>query len=238
MRPLTAASIEQGSTSVIAASAFLCRLSPRGVDPAPTGNNNNDNGGKRTEFVNKTFRLSKAQVRRLEADAVRAGTSTNGFITSIITRFIEWDRFANEVDFLSLAPNMVEGILNCVDEETMERAGKYVAQKSCFKDICLHIFQDYNPTLFSKAILLFDRYANQYRVQGERGENGGTVISLYHDYGRKWSVFIANLLHNELLRLGVIDHTFEISENAVVFGIQSPLPLPSDHLTRDNKPYT
>ncbi len=184
------------------------------------------------DFVNKTFRLKNEQVRKLEADAIRAGISTNGLITSIIQRFIEWDRYANEVNFISLPPSMLSGILSEVSEETMAKAGTYVAEKSCFKDICIHFFQGYDLALFTKVILLFDRYANNYKVQGERDKdgNGGTVISFYHDLGRKWSVFIANLLHGELLRLGVEDHTFEVSENAVVFSFPKVLPLPSDHL--------
>ena len=65
--------------------------------------NKNGNGN---DFVNKTFRLKNEQVRKLESDAARAAISTNGLTTSIMQRFIEWDRYANEVNFLCLPQNM------------------------------------------------------------------------------------------------------------------------------------
>jgi hypothetical protein len=81
---------------------------------------------------------------------------------------------------------------------------------------------------------LFDKYANNYKVQADRPKGDGINISFYHEFGKKWSLFIANLLHGELLRLGVKDHTFEASENAVVFTFSDDvIRLPPEYVTGD-----
>src|SRR5262249_48003658 len=91
-----------------------------------------------------------------------------------------------------------------------------IADNSCFKDVSLHFFQQYNPPAFVRLAQLFQKYANTYKLQGELNRKGGTDMSFYHDFGKKWSEFIAFLLHFELVRLR-LEHTYEISDNAVVF---------------------
>ena len=168
------------------------------------------------ESVNKTFRVKRPIISRIEADAEREGISTNALVNNILARYVEWDRVANEIGFVSLAPNMIHGFLECSTEQGMAKAGEIIARSSCFKDLSLHYFQNYDPKTFMKLALLLQKYANNYKVQGERNEKGGTDLSFYHDLGKKWSYFIGTLLHNELLRLG-LKHTYEISDNAVVF---------------------
>jgi hypothetical protein len=188
-------------------------------------------------YVNKTFRLPAEELKRLEMDASSANMSTNGLIVSILERYLEWGSLANAVRIVSLPPNMVDGILANVTEKQMSDAGTYIGHTSCFKDLSLHFFQAYNPTLFAKLMTLFDRYANNYKVQADKNPSGGINVSLYHEFGKKWSLMVGNLLHHELLRLQVKDHTFEVSENAVVFTFQdSSIQLPPEYMTMEAVP--
>lgn len=185
-------------------------------------------------YVNKTFRLRKEYLEKLELDASKANMSTNSLISSILERYMEWDSLANVVHFVSLPPNMVDGILANVTEESMSAAGKYIAEKSCFKDLSLHFFQAYTPPLFTRLTVLFDRYANNYKVQGDRTDGGTVNISFYHEFGKKWSLLISNLIHHELLRLGIDDHSYEVSENAVIFSFSNDkIGLPADFISRE-----
>ncbi len=168
------------------------------------------------ESVNKTFRVKRPIIRRIEADAERDGISTNALVNNILARYVDWDRVANEIGFVSLAPNMIHGFLECSTEQQMAKAGDIIAKNSCFKDLSLHYFQKYEPKTFMKLALLLQKYGNNYKVQGERNEKGGTDLSFYHDLGKKWSAFIGTLLHDELNRLA-LEHEYEISDNAVVF---------------------
>jgi hypothetical protein len=162
-------------------------------------------------------------MRRIEADAERGGISTNALVNNILTRYAEWDRVANEIGFVSLAPNMIHALLECSTVELMSKAGALIAQTSCFKDLSLHYFQEYDPQTFLRLALLLQKYGNNYKVQGERNDEGGTDLSFYHDFGKKWSNLIGTLLHNELKRLE-LEHTFEVSDNAVVFRFAKHLP--------------
>jgi hypothetical protein len=208
------------------------RISQCNLGGIATTNNKNKSGN----YVNKTFRLRADQLKRLEFDARGGNMSTNALIVSIIDRYLEWDKYSDIARFVSLPPNMVDGILANVTEKQMAAAGSYIADKSCFKDLSLHFFQAYNPTLFARLTTLFDRYANNYKVQADDSRNDGLHISFYHEFGRKWSLLVANLLHNELLRLGIKNHKFEVSENAVVFAFDDAgIPLPPEYVSRDDQ---
>lgn len=175
-----------------------------------------DKSSENAESINKTFRVKRQVIERIEADAEREGISTNALVNNILTRYYEWDRVANEIGFVSLAPNILDGFLQVSNEQQMAKAGSIVARSSCFKDLSLHYFQRYDPKTFMKLALLLQKYGNNYKVQGDTDADGGRDLSFYHDLGKKWSSFIGTLLHDELNRLG-LEHTYEVSDNAVVF---------------------
>jgi hypothetical protein len=173
-------------------------------------------GSSDGESVNKTFRIKRPVISRIEADAEKEGISTNALVNNILTRYVDWDRVANEIGFVSLAPNMIHGLLAVSTEDQMGKAGDNIGKNSCFKDLSLHYFQKYDSKTFMKLALLLQKYGNNYKVQGETNHNGGSDLSFYHDLGKKWSSLIGTMLHYELNRIGM-QHTFEISDNAVVF---------------------
>jgi hypothetical protein len=129
-------------------------------------------------YVNKTFRLKASNVAMLEADANRLGISVNSLIQNSIQRFIEWDRYADSVQMTAFFPNVLDGVLEFINQETMEKMAKHIFDTSCFKDVCLLIFKRYDFEVFIKMICLLDRFGNNYRVQFGDGPASGGNISL------------------------------------------------------------
>jgi hypothetical protein len=152
----------------------------------------------------------------LEADAQRLGISVNSLIQNSIQRFVEWDRYADAVQMTSFFPNMLDAVLEHTSSEAIEEMAKEIVATSCFKDVSLLIFKRYDPSVFFRMLGLLDRFGNNYRMQFGDGDGSGDYsVSLYHNYGKKWSLFVGVILHGELLRLKV-QHTHEISDNTVV----------------------
>ncbi len=58
-----------------------------------------------------------------------------------IQRFVEWDRYSDAVQMISLFPNMMDAVLQNVDEETIEKMAERIVETSCFKDVSLLIFK-------------------------------------------------------------------------------------------------
>jgi hypothetical protein len=172
-------------------------------------------------YVNKTFRLKVSTIGRLESDAQRVGISVNSLIQNSIQRFVEWDRYSDSVQMTSFFPNMLDGILEYVDVDTVQKMADHIVTTSCFKDVSLFIFKRYDPEAFLKMVSLMDRFGNNYRMQAGNGMDGYVSLSLYHNYGKKWSIFMGTILHKELLRLKV-EHGYEMSDNAIVlrFGMK------------------
>jgi hypothetical protein len=158
--------------------------------------------------------MKVSNVRRLELDAKHQGISVNALIQKSIQRFIDWDRCSDSASMTSFFPNMLDGVLEFIDEETAEKIGTRIIETSCFKDACLMIFRRYDLDAFIRLMTLMDKFGNNYRVQQEETKLWSSV-SLYHNYGKKWSILVGTILHGALLRLGE-DHTYELSDNATV----------------------
>jgi hypothetical protein len=108
-----------------------------------------ESGGSNSNgYVNKTFRLHEDHMRKLEAEAKNANMSTNGLIVSILERYLEWGKYADVVRFVSLPPNMVDGILANVTEKQMADAGTYIAEKSLLQGPQPALFPGLQPDAF------------------------------------------------------------------------------------------
>jgi hypothetical protein len=117
-------------------------------------------------------------------------------------------------------PNVLDGMLEFITQETIEKMARHVVDTSCFKDACLLVFKRYDFEIFLKMLSLLDRFGNNYRMQLGDGSSSQVSVSLYHNYGKKWSLFTGTMLHGELQRLKV-EHIYEISDNAIVLTVTS-----------------
>lgn len=168
--------------------------------------------------------MRASSISRLEADANRLGISVNSLIQNCIQRYIDWDRYADAVQMTAFFPNVVDNVLELIDLQTVQKMGERVIDTSCFKDVCLLIFKRYDPSVLLSMMMLLDRFGNNYRLQFGNGSDGEASLSLYHNYGKKWSTFMGTILHGEFTRLKV-EHTHEISDNAIVMKFPKNIAL-------------
>lgn len=165
-----------------------------------------------------------SSISKLEADAERQGISLNSLVQRTIVRYADWDRYSENAYMASFLPNVLDAVLEFIDGETAGRMGSRVVETSCFKDAALMIFGHYDLDTFLQLVALMDRFGNNYKMQ-EVESDSEIAISLYHNYGKKWSMFMGTILHGELIRLSV-KHDYDLSENAIVLKFDSRLRHP------------
>jgi hypothetical protein len=142
----------------------------------------------RQKTTTRTIRLPSNIDDILQKDAKEKRTTVNSLISSALTKYAEWDRYAESEEIGSRQP----------------------------KELMMFIFKKLSLDNFVSQTSLFSRYAGFGTYEIETDERNYTFV-IHHELGRKWSTFLAYLGAQGLKStLGVVPK-FNVTEYSVVF---------------------
>lgn len=136
----------------------------------------------------------------LQRDAQDKRISVNSLVATILSKYSEWDRFAERFGFAYVPKETLSSVLELGSEEDAIRAGKALGAH-----IPGEISQFWMKRLDIEAFLavtaLFSRYAGagQYEVKSEGRSH---VITAHHTLGERWSAYLSNVIAEGLRQLG------------------------------------
>jgi hypothetical protein len=168
----------------------------------------------------RTIRLRSNLDSVLQKDAEEKRTTVNSLISSIITRYAEWDRYADSFGFICLPRNGFKLILDALDDETVKKMAEEIGSRQP-KELMMFVFKKTSLDAFISQFSLFSRYAGfgTYEI-GSDGKNYTFVV--HHELGRKWSLYLAHLGAQGLKSAINIMPRFHVTENSVVFEFSIP----------------
>jgi len=179
-----------------------------------------NSSAKQKKTVLRTVRISEELDGILEKDAKVHRTSVNALISSIMTKYAQWDRHTEKFRYISVPMTIFRALVDLADENALsalaERLGVEVPNEIAsfwFKKFNLETYLQYisNAAEFGKAL--------EAEIENE-GRN--YTITLYHEYGKKWSTALTHY-HDKAIRtyLKIIPQ-FETTEKTVVIKFQAP----------------
>ena len=150
----------------------------------------------------------------LRRDSKAKSLSVNALISSILTRYSEWGRNTERFGFLTLTRETFNGILETADDGKLVEAARELGAKVP-KEIILFWFKRLNLDNFLAYIFMTCKYGGvaEYEYESE-GKNH--TITVHHEYGKKWSLFMKHFIGEGLRTVLGIDASFELGENSVV----------------------
>jgi hypothetical protein len=162
----------------------------------------------------KTIRISESTNELLKKDATAKRTTTNALIQSILTKYLEWDRYAQRYGFISVTHDTFKTVIDKIDDQKLLEASKELGNRVP-KDIILFWFGKSGVQGFLKYIRLLSDYATM--AQFEIVKEGSTyTVSAHHNLGLKWSSYLKNFLETGLKSTAGLEGTGEISKDSVV----------------------
>ena len=175
---------------------------------------------KLTKTVLRTVRISEELDGILQKDAKANRTSVNGLISSIMAKYSEWDRFTERFGHISIPTKLFRALLDITDENALatlaERHGVELTSEVVsfwFKKISLETLLRY--------ISIESQYGRAGEVEIEH-EGRDYTISIYHEYGKKWSTFLEHYLDKAIRTYLKTIPQFETAENTVTLRFQVP----------------
>jgi hypothetical protein len=84
---------------------------------------------KKTRTVVKAVRITEDLDDLLEHVSKERKITSSTLISTILSRYLQWDRLAEGDGMVTLMPTVLSSLLDATDEKTLERIGKLTADR-------------------------------------------------------------------------------------------------------------
>ena len=171
---------------------------------------------RKKRMVIKTFRLPADLVGALATDAEKGGTTVSGQLVSILTRYAEFDRFAQRFGFVTVNRGLFKAI---VDEMTEDRIREVATSQSETIDEMVEFWYGKRDVESVLAIIdVFSRYMRRFEYTVTRRENE-LLVTLRSELGRKLALFMGTYWSEGISRVLDKKVGVEVARNQVTLRI-------------------
>jgi hypothetical protein len=170
--------------------------------------------------VLRSIRLSGDHDEVLDEEAKRKGVSVNFLLTSIITKYVEWDRFAERFGFVYVTRQGFRSLFDLLSDETLVVHGKEVGSKNA-PDITRFWFGKLNLETFFSFLALFSKYGAAFHY--ERQSSGRThTVTFHHELGPRYNVVLVNYIDQAIRNIVGVAPRFETGNNSFIAIFEEP----------------
>ena len=168
---------------------------------------------RRPRTIPKSFRIDESAFLAVDKEAGAQNVSSNTLVNQILKQFAEFDRFAKRINTVNLSSSIFRGLLTDTDEERLIQLAKTTGSS---------IPQAFATTKTGKVTLesLLDhlRSLAMYAHLCEFSETidpQGRMITLIHDFGLNWSIFLVHYVTEMFTQIG-FSPKIEMSDRSVI----------------------
>jgi hypothetical protein len=170
------------------------------------------------KYITRTFRIPKEYDNILRDEANEIGQSVNSIIDSILSKYVNNDRFYKDSQLLSLTPRTISSLLTMLSDVEVVRAGKLAGSTSASDNLLMRgMSLDFESVKwFIEEIM--SKYADWFNCNYHM-MNNMHMFHMRHGLGKKWSIFLQAYLEEMVKTILSLDVEAMISENTVTLRI-------------------
>lgn len=163
----------------------------------------------------RTVRLSQSLNDVLEKDAQSKNLSVNALISTILTRYAEWDRYTEKFGFVSVTKELFRTLLSSSTKDHLPQVAEALGRKLP-KEVMQFFWRKADLQAFLLYIAAFSKYGGlaEYELHQE-GED--YVVTAHHELGENWSIFLKHFLSAGIQSIFSTPPKFEVTSNTVIF---------------------
>ena len=167
---------------------------------------------EKSQAVAKSFRVNRKVLYALRDEARRQNLSLNTLVNQLFTNYAEYGRFAEKAHSMHLVNETVSEILNAANEDVIMLAGQNAGKSAPMAMISLKS-SDVTMNSVIQYIQDLASYAHLFSYN-ETNVNGQWTITLSHELGSKWSMFLKGYF-SEAFKMTGTEPKIETSDRAV-----------------------
>ena len=163
--------------------------------------------------VIRSFRVDQAALEIIERDAQEKHISVNTLVNELILAYVNLDRYLDAFPMVKISSVGLGVLLEGVSDEYAKVSARRVAQNVVQSQI-----MSMRGDLSLSAILEYFRTVSEYSkvfTLKEAESNGKKIVTVYHRYGRKGSIWIQEYIVS-LLELAGVHPKIKTTDNAVI----------------------
>lgn len=165
--------------------------------------------------VLKSIRMTEADEEVLRKDAEAKGITFNALVSSLITRYVEWDRLAERYGFIALPRQSYRYLMALLDTAELERFGRETGAINA-PAIASFWFKSLGTPTFLKFLAVYAKHCRIWDY--EVGRTGGQlVLTVHNDIDPAYSVAIRSYFDEAIRSIVGVAPKIEEKGNAVVF---------------------
>jgi hypothetical protein len=172
--------------------------------------------------VLRTIRLSAEHDRILEEDARKKGLSVNSLLTTLITKYAEWDRFAERFGYVSVGRQGFRRMFDLLSDEALVAHGRDVGGRNA-PEITRFWFGKLNLETFFSFLAVHSKYAGIYHYELSSNSRNHT-ITLHHELGPRYSVVLANYFDQAIRNIVGVAPKISTGDNSCTLSFDEPRP--------------
>src|SRR5574340_1849038 len=136
--------------------------------------------------VLKSIRMTEAEEAILRKDAESKGITFNALVSSLIARYIEWDRLADRYGFVTLPRQSYRYLISLLDAEQLEKFGRETGRSNA-SGITQFWFKGLDAQTFLRFLSVYSKYTRIWDFElGRQGAN--FVLTVHNDIDPTYSV--------------------------------------------------
>ncbi len=176
--------------------------------------------GNERKTVLKSIRMTEAEEEILRKDAESKGVTFNALVSSLITRYIEWDRLAERYGFVALPRQSLRYLVSLLDKEQLEKFGKETGSSNA-SGIAMFWFKRLDTQTFQNFLSISAKYCKIWDYElGRHGPN--FVLTVHNDIDPAYSLVHRHYFDQAIRSIVGAVPKIEDKGNAVVFTFSEP----------------
>lgn len=177
---------------------------------------------RKKKTILRTIRLEEEIDRLLERDAREQNISANALVGKIMTRYVEWDRVVEKLDFVSFSNAFFVMLINEISDEKIQE----IASQEAVRQIKNQAMWDFGKADFDvllKIITLIGKYGVASHISVESWGDGNYVITLHHKWGHKGVVFFRSFFDSIIKSELGVQPRIDIADDVLAVSFRKPL---------------
>ncbi|MGA2198932.1 MAG: hypothetical protein ABSG45_03240 [Nitrososphaerales archaeon] len=173
--------------------------------------------GARGKTVTRSFRIDEAVMAALEEESAKRSISVNTLVNQQLLPFANFDRFHSRLDLVKLTGSSLQKLLESAPDDKIAEAAVLAALDTP-RSIILSKYGQVTFETTVEYIQMLAQFANLYECTISESPEG-KVITLFHRFGTKGSLFLAKFVGVLLEQMGYASK-IETSAHSVGFVLQ------------------
>jgi hypothetical protein len=169
---------------------------------------------KKKKTTLRTVRLTEELDDSLRKIASEKRITLNTLVSLILSKYVEWDRLAEEFDLVSIQRKILRAIMESTDEDKLASiASRYGSELP--KEGMMFWFKEVNLETFIRGMSNIFRYGNLAKLEVEAKKNEQIMVA-QHDLGWAGSEFLRNFISAASTSSIVQVPEFELTPNSIL----------------------